>query len=119
MRRAAFVVALEGVALALLGIGYAASGVLGEPESRAATVLAGVVALAVGAGLVPLSRALERGSGATLAPAVLLQLFTLVVAIGLVRAGVLLVGVPMVVVAVVVLHGLASPASRDVFRDAR
>ena len=39
---------VEALALTVIGAGYAASGVLGRPENRTATVLAGVIVLAAG-----------------------------------------------------------------------
>lgn len=117
LRRAAALVGVEGVGLVLLGAGYAVSGLLGAPEDRLGTVLEGVLALAVGAALLPVARGLARRRGWALSPTVVVQLLVLVVAVGLFQGGVLLVAVPLLVAAGAVLYLLATPQSRDVFRD--
>ena len=118
VRRAALLVTGEGAALALLGAVYAVSGVVGEPEDRVATVLTGLFALAVGLVLVAVGRALGRARGWALSPAVLAQLFLLVVASGLVQGRVYAIAVPLLLVAVTVLASLLAPASRATFRGA-
>ena len=118
VRRAARLVTGEGAALALLGAVYAASGIVGEPEDRVATVLTGVFALAVGLVLVAVGRALGQALGWALSPAVLAQLFLLVVASGLVQGGVYAIAMPLLLVAGTVLASLLAPASRATFRGA-
>ncbi len=118
LRRAAVLVAVEGTALAVLGVGYAISGVVGSPEDRTATVLAGLFAAVAGAGLVAAGRGLALVRPWALAPTVLAQVLLLVVAVGLLQGGVLGVGLPLALAAVAVLALLASRASRDVFRGA-
>lgn len=118
VRRASLLVAVEGAALVLVGVAYALSGIVGEPEDRLATVLAGLFALAVGLVLVPVGRALGCARGWALSPAVLTQLFALVVGSGLVQGGVYAVAVPLLLVAGAVLYQLLRPESRATFRGA-
>ena len=118
VRRAALLVIGEGAALALLGAVYAVSGVVGEPEDRVATVLTGVFAVAVGLVLVAVGRALGQARGWALSPAVLAQMFLLVVASGLVQGRVYAIAVPLLLVAGTVLASLLAPASRATFRGA-
>jgi len=116
LRRAAALVLLEGAGLLLLGVGYAVSGVVGAPEDRLATVLAGVFAAAAGLGLLPVARGLAAGRGWALSPTVVAQLLLVVVGAGLVQGGVLPVALPLLTVAALVLAGLAAGPSRQVFR---
>ena len=115
---AALGLAVEGVLLALLGIGYAVRGLVGEPENRLGTVLAGAIALLVGLALVPVSRALAVPKGWALAPTVVVQLFVGVVAWGLLQAHVYEVALPMFAGAALVLYELGRPETRDVLREA-
>jgi hypothetical protein len=118
LRTAGALVITEGLALALLGAGYAVSGVVGRPEDRLATVLAGAFALLVGAGLVQVGRGLRQGRAWSLAPTVVVQVFTFVVGVGLLQGGVLWAALPLLGLPAAVLLLLAAPASRDVFRGA-
>ena len=83
-----------------------------------ATVLTGVFALVVGVVLLAVGRALGQARGWALSPAVLAQLFALVVASGLVQGGVYVIAVPLLLVAGTVLASLLAPASRATFRGA-
>ena len=116
LHRAGLLVVAEAVALALLGVGYAVSGLVGAPEDRLGTVLAGLLALAVGAALVPVGRGLSRARGWALSPTIVVQLLVGVVGVGLFQGGVLAVGVPLLLVVATVLYLLATPQSRAVFR---
>lgn len=107
----------EGAALAALGVGYAVSGLLGHPEDRLGTVLAGLLALLCGAVLVAAGRALRAGSSWPWSPTVLAQLLTAVVAVGLLQGGVWQVGVPLLLLAAGVLYLLATPEARAVYRS--
>lgn len=116
LRRAAIVLGVEGVALALLGVGYAASGVLGRPEDRLATVLAGLFALAVGLLLLPVARALGAVRGWAWSPAILTQLFLLVVGVGLGQGRVYAAAAPVLLLALAVLYQLATAEARAAYR---
>jgi len=115
LRRAAVLVAVEGAGIALVGVVYAVLGLLGHPEDRLATVLAGVLGLGVGLALLLAGRGLAAGRGWSLAPGVLAQLFLLVVGAGLLQGHVYAVGVLLLLLAVGTLSQLGSRASRDVF----
>lgn len=116
LRRASLLVALEGAALALLGLGYAVSGVVGSPEDRTATVLAGLIALAAGLLLVPVARGLGTVRGWAWSPTIVAQLFLLVVGTGLVQGRVWAAAVPLLVLAGTVLYQLATPQARSAYR---
>lgn len=117
LKRAGVLVALQGVALLLTGLGYALSGVLGQPENRLATVLAGGLGLLAGLALLPVARGLGAARGWALAPTVVTQVFVVVVATGLVQGHVYAVAVPLLVVAGAVLYQLATPESRAALRE--
>lgn len=114
LRAAVVVLALQAAGLVLLGAGYAVSGLVGRPEDRLATVLAGLLAVVLGGLLLPVARGLGRCRGWALSPTVVTEVLVGVVAIGLLQGGVPLVGVPLLVSAAVVLGGLAARDSRAV-----
>ena len=114
--RAAVLLTVEALALTVIGVGYAASGVLGRPEDRTATVLAGVIVLAAGLLLLRVARALARERGWAWSPTVVTQLFLVVVGVGLVQGRVWWAAVPMLALAAGVLSQLASPQARDSYR---
>jgi len=116
LRLAGLLVAVEGAALGLLGLGYAASGLVGDPEDRLATVLAGLLAAAVGAGLLPVGRGLSRVRGWALSPSVVTQLFLVVVGVGLVQGRVWTAAVPVLLLGAGVLYQLATPQAREAYR---
>ena len=115
LRRAALRVALEGAALALLGLGYGVAGVLGEPFDRLATVLEALFTVVLGVGLLLVARALAAARRWAMAPAVLTQLLALPVGVGLVQGEVWYAAVPVLLLAVAVLAHLAAPSSRAAF----
>ena len=114
--RAALLVAVEGAALTVLGIGYAAAGVVGRPFDRTATLLE--AAFAVGAGLLVLlvARGLHRLQGWSRSPAVVLQLLALPVGVGLVQGRVWYAAAPVLLLAGAVLYLLATAEARLAWR---
>ena len=116
MSRAALLVACEGVALVVLGVGYGIAGVVGEPFDRTATLLE--AGFAVGAGLLVLlvARGLHRVDGWARSPAVVLQLLAVPVGVGLVQGQVWYAAVPVLALAGGVLYALATPEARLAFR---
>ncbi len=112
LRAAVAVLGVQAGGLVLLGVGYAGSGLVGRPEDRLATVLAGLLAALVGAGLLAVARGLGRLRGWALAPTVVTEVLVGVVAIGLLQGGVPLVGVPLLLSAAVVIVGIAARGSR-------
>ena len=117
MRRAAALVAVEGVALGLLGAAYAAAAVLGSPTERLGAVLQGVLALGVAALLLAVARGLAAGRGWAWAPTITTQLFLLVVGAYLAQARVWFAALPVLLLAVTVLSQLAQPAARASYGD--
>jgi hypothetical protein len=114
LRAAVGVLAVQAVGILLLGAGYGVRGLVGRPEDRLATVLAGLLAVLVGAALVQVARGLSRCRGWALSPTVVTEVLVGVVAVGLLQGGVPLVGVPLLASAAVVLGGLAARGSRAV-----
>ena len=94
MSRAALLVAVEGVALVVLGVGYGVAGVL----------------------VVLVARGLSRVQGWARAPAVVVQLLALPVGVGLVQGRVWYAAVPVLALAGSVLYCLATPEARLAFR---
>lgn len=118
LRGAGALVTGEGLALAVLGVGYAVSGLLASPEDRSGAVLLGAIALLVGVLLVPVGRALGRARSWAVSPTVVVQLLVVVVAVGLFQGGVLPVAVPLLAVAGAELYLLSTQESRAALRPA-
>ena len=114
MRRLALLLALEGVALVALGIGYGVAG-LSDDSDRLPTELAAGAAVVVGLALLVLARATDGARSWARAPAVTLNVFPFPVALGVLQAGVWWVGVPMVLLAATVLYLWATPDVRAAF----
>ncbi len=119
MRRAALLVAVEGVGLVLVGLVYGVAGLLGQPEDRLATVLAAVLAVATGLLLLPLARALDRQRTWARTPVVVLQLFALPVGYGLAQGEVWVAAAVVLGLAVATLLQLAAPEARLAFAPSR
>ncbi|MGB8649234.1 MAG: hypothetical protein WCD35_01095 [Mycobacteriales bacterium] len=115
-RRLALLLALEGVALVALGIGYGVAG-LSDSSERAPTELAAAAAVLTGLVLVLLARATDRLRPWSRSPAVVLNVFPFPVALGLLQAGLWWVALPMLLVAGSVLYLYATPELRLVFRE--
>ena len=116
MRRAAALVAVEGAALVLLGVGYGIAGVVGEPFDRAATLLEAAFTVLAGVLVLLVARGLWRTAGWSRSPAVVLQLLALPVGVGLVQGQVWYAAVPVLLLAGSVLYQLATPQARLAFR---
>jgi len=116
VRRLALLLALEGVLLVALGIGYGIAS-LSDDSQRAPAELAAGSAVVAGFVLVLLARAVDRQRGWARSPAVVLNVFPLPVALGVLQAGVWWVGVPMVLLAGSVLYLFATPELRETFRE--
>ena len=117
LRRAALLVAVEGAGLALGGVAYAVGGLLGHPEDRLATVVAGALTLGAGLAVLLVARGLSASRGWAFSPTVVAQLFLVVVGVGLLQGRVWAVGAPLLLLAGLVLSQLAAPESRATFRD--
>ena len=119
VRRAALLVAVEGVALAVVGVGYAVAGLLGRPEDRLATELAAGLAVLLGLALLPVARGLTRERLWARSPAVVVQLFCLPVGYGLAQGRVWLAAAVVLGLSLGVLVLLATPEARRAFRTQR
>ena len=117
LRRAALLVAVEGGALALVGAVYAASGLLAGAEDPLGAVLEGLIAVVAGLVVLAVARGLGAPRGWAFSPAIVTQLFLLVVAYGLLQGRVYAVAVPLLLLAAGVLFLLSRPESRAVYRD--
>ena len=117
VRRLAQLLALEGVLLALLAVGYAAVSAAGKPENLLGAELAALAALAAGCVLLLLARATARGRTWARSPAVVLNVLPLPVAVGLLQGGVWWVGLPLLALAATVLYLYATPAARVALRE--
>lgn len=117
VRRIALLLAVEGVGLVVLAIGYALVSVTGRPENLAGAELAALAALAAGVALVLLARGTVRGRTWARSPAVVLNLLPLPVAVGLLQGGVWWAGVPLFALAGAVLYLYATPAARLALRE--
>jgi hypothetical protein len=116
LRRLALLLALEGVALALLGVGYGVAG-LSDASGRAPTELAAGAAVVTGAVLLLLARATGRARRWSRSPAVVLNVFPFPIALGILQAGAWWVAVPLALLAGTVLYLYATPELREAFRE--
>jgi hypothetical protein len=100
--------AVEGVALLVVGIVFAVATAVGSPTDRALSFT--VAGFAVGTGLVLLllARAVDRRRGWARSPAVVLQLLALPVGVGLLQGGVWAAGVPVLLLAAATLWQIAA-----------
>jgi len=108
VRRAAVLLAVEGVALAVLGIGFAVATAVGSPTNRGLSFGVAGFAVATGGVLAGLARAVERRRGWARSPAVVLQLLAFPVGVGLLQGQVWLAGVPVLLLAGATLWHLVS-----------
>ena len=117
VRTVAALVALEGVALIVIGVVYGAAGLLGEPFDRTATLLEAALAVLAGVLLLLVARGLSRTAGWARSPAVVAQLLALPVGVGLAQGGVWWAAVPVLALAAAVLYALARPQARAAWAD--
>lgn len=112
MRRAAALVALEGAALAVVGVVFALRAATGEPDDRSGSIGIGLLALAAGLALLPVARGLDQVRTWPWAPAILAQVLIGVIAVGALQGGLWVVAVPLGLLAGTVLYQLATPEAR-------
>ncbi len=115
--RAALLVAVEGLALVVLGTAYGVAGVVGDPFDRTATLLEAAFTVLAGVLVLLVARGLARVQGWSRSPAVVLQLLALPVGVGLVQGQVWFAAVPVLLLAVGVLYELFTAQARLAFRD--
>ena len=116
VRRLALLLALEGVALTLVGIGYGVAGLF-TPADTTAIELAAAAAVLAGLALLLLARATDRGRPWSRSPAVVLNVFPFPLGLTLLQAGDWWIALPMVLLAGTVLYLYATPELRDLFRE--
>ena len=80
MRAAAALVALEGTAGVVAGLGFTVAALVGDPNDRGTAVLLGALLTLYGVGILLVARGVARGSRWARTPAYLIQFFGLVVA---------------------------------------
>ena len=78
-RIAAAIVALEGGAAVVAGVGFAIAAIVGHPSDRGTTILLGVLLVIYGVAIVAVARGIDRGRRWARTPAYLTQFFALVV----------------------------------------
>jgi hypothetical protein len=108
---AAVVQALEGFVLVAVGIYVAYETIVGQPRDLPSAIALAVITVLTGVLLVLVGRGLLRTRRWSRAPAVMTQLFTLIVAAPMVQAGRHVLGVPLIAVAVIGLLLLLAPAT--------
>ena len=99
--------ALEGVALGVVGIVLAVATATGTPDNRGLSFGVAGFAVAGGAVLVLLARAIDHRRGWARSPAVVLQLLAFPVGIGFLQGGHWVPGVPVLGVAAATLWHVA------------
>jgi hypothetical protein len=113
---AAALLAVEGAALSLVGIGYGVAAVVGDPDDRGFTLLEAGMVLLLGLALLLVARGVARARGWARSSGVTVQLLALPVGLGLAQNGVWLLAVPVLALAATVLYQLATPEARLAFR---
>ena len=110
-RRGAVLLAVEAVALLVVGAALAVATAAGSPDNRGLSYAVAGFAVGGGVVLLLLARAVDRGRGWARSPAVVLQLLALPVGVGFLQGGHWAAGVPtlLVAVATLVLVGRAGP----------
>lgn len=107
----------QGVGLAGLAVFFLVELAVATPQSAARAVMAALLTLLAGLGLLAVARGLRRGRRWARAPAMVTQLLVLPVAVGLVQGGRWYVGVPLILWALTVLALLFTPAVGEVLED--
>ena len=103
VRRGALLLAFEGAVLLVVGVAVAIATAAGSPENRGLSYGVAGFALAGGAVLLLLARAVDRQQGWARSPAVVLQLLAVPVGIGFLQGGHWAAGVPILVFAAATL----------------
>lgn len=100
-----------------LGLGLMIQSVVGNPDSRAAAMLIGVLSLLGGAGLVLCSWGLQRGRRWSRAPALVWLILMVPVGWYQVQGGLRWVGLPLTLFSALGILLLLMPASTEALRD--
>ena len=114
--RAAVVVAVEGVALVVLGVLYGVLALTGDAETLVGALVGAALITGGGVLLVLVARALGRSRPWARAPVIAVQLLTLLTGLSLMPTGVAPAALVAMALAVVVLYALATQEARDALR---
>lgn len=98
---AAVVEAVEGLALLGLGAFVAVESAVGRPADRLGAIALAIGGVLVGAGMIAIGLALWRTRRWGRSPAVLTQIFALIIAVSMLQSGQYPIGVALVAAAVV------------------
>lgn len=114
---AAAVEAIEGLGLVGAG-GYVAWGtIVGQPRDLSSAIALAVITVLTGVALLLVARGLWQARRWSRAPAVITQMFVLIVAVPMVRGDESALGIPMVVLAVLGLVVLLMPETAHVLSE--
>jgi hypothetical protein len=113
----ALIVAVQGLAMLALGFGLVIQSVVGNPDSRTAAMLIGVLSLLGGAGLVLCSWGLRRGRRWSRAPALVWLLLMVPVGWYQVQGSLRWLGIPLMAVSGLGALLLLVPASTEALHD--
>jgi hypothetical protein len=113
----AALVAAQGIGLAGLAVFFLVELVVSTPLSVPRAVMAALLTLLAGLGLLAVARGLHRRRRWARAPALVTQLIVLPVGVGLVQGGRWYVGVPLIGWALAVLVLLFTPAVSEALED--
>lgn len=116
VRRITLLVAVEALALVVIGLGYAVVSGTGTPENLLAAELAAAFAVAVGLLMGAMARAVDGGRSWPRSPLVVLNMIALPVGAGLIQGKVYAAGIPVLLLAAAVLYLLATPDARAELR---
>lgn len=115
-RRAGLLLAVEGLALMAVGIGYGVQG-RGANGDRTSVLFTAVSAVVAGIVLLGLGHAIDRGRAWARTPAVVLNVFPFPVALTAFQGGAWWVGVPLILLAGTALYLFSTPELRERFRQ--
>jgi hypothetical protein len=116
VRRLALLLALEGIALVVVGVAYGVVS-LSKANDRAAAESAAAGAVLAGLVLLVLAWGADRSKGWSRSPAVVLNVFPFPLSLSAINGGAWEVALPMVALAGSVLYLFATPELRLVFRE--
>lgn len=108
---AAAVEALEGLAVLAVGLYVGVEAVAGSPNDLASAIVLALMAIGAGVGVVAVGRGLWQRRRWSRAPAVLTQIFGLIVAISMIQSGRQALGGVLVALVVAGTAALLSPPS--------
>lgn len=114
---AAVVEALEGAAVLAVGLYVGAEAVIGRPHDLASAIALAFMAVLGGAGIIAVGWGLWQVRRWGRAPALLTQIFTVIVAVSMIQSRRQALGGVLVVVAVVAAAALLSPPTTRALID--